>query len=231
MDMFFKFISEHPVASFAVIVLIIILCAYLVYKAFAEGRPITIWFLTLGKKIQRRSGIKPQTHRLTWEEYWDSLKQLAERLRQDILVGGFNPDLIIGLSRGGAVLADLLSRELNNVPFLTLWAIRNYATDPREVFFGRPENPYNDIRLGKIVKEKKVRKILLVDDFCKVGGSLAGAHKFITDQLKTLPDATRQHIVIRTAVIAKEAAFDAMRIVKLDYCIHDDKTHLPYGRG
>ena len=40
-----------------------------------------------------------------------------------------------------------------------------------------------------------------------------------------------ESVALETGVLAKDAEYDGVRSVKLDYCIYANKRHLPYGRG
>jgi hypoxanthine phosphoribosyltransferase len=238
MDKLIEFITQEPVTRFAVSIVCIAIAVFaialtsIIIINFVQGRGFEIRGIKIPERGQTKSyNARNKSQTLSWEEYWDSVKTLAEQLMGGTRGGGFNPDLIIGISRGGGVVSDLLSRVLNNVPIIVLWARRDFSTDPREVFYAPPVNPYNRQDLPQIVKDGKIMKILVVDDFCKMGASLDCALKFINEKLETLPAEMRNDIVVKTAVIAKEARFDSTRIVKPDYCIHDNKTHLPYGRG
>jgi hypoxanthine phosphoribosyltransferase len=172
-----------------------------------------------------------QSIKLSWEEYYEAIQSLADKLYLDDALGGFRPQLIIGISRGGMAVADFLSRLLKNTPVIGLWADRDYAISVKKVTYTPPGNLYNKIDLARIVKANSVRRILLVDDFCKLGGSLTGARRFVQKELNKLSPKVAKSVVIKTAVLAKEAHFDSKRKVKLDYCTHTDGKFLPYGRG
>lgn len=166
-----------------------------------------------------------------WDEYWEAVKELAKILDRDTIVKGFRPQLLVGISRGGMVTTDLLSRILRNVPVISLWADRDSSHNPGVVDFFPPANPYNNQDLAEIIQIKKIKRILLVDDFMKIGASMKGAFEFIDFQLQKLPTEVYKDIRIKTAVIAQEEAFSIQRIFDVDYFIFKNKKNLPYGRG
>ena len=191
-----------------------------------------------------KAALAPASHRMlrqisehsdeflvSWYEYEKAIDELVGLLSLDAISGGFRPQLIVGICRGGALAADLLSRRLNNLPMITLWADRDYSCEPRTTVYDGPTNPFNRMDFAGMITAHNTRRILVVDDFCKTGASLAGALAWIRQQLKTIPEHISRELRVKTAVIAKEAAYDADRIVPLDYCIYPDRKRVPYGRG
>lgn len=170
---------------------------------------------------------------VTWSEYAKAVDTLVAMLCADPVSGGFRPQLIIGICRGGAVAADLISRKLSNVPMITLWADRDYSNDPRTVIYDSASNPFNRMHLATMLTTQHITRVLVVDDFCKQGASLEGALTWIRMQLRR-QNTSRSYLKrlqIKTAVLARESAYDSIRRVKLDYCVLCDRLHLPYGRG
>jgi hypoxanthine phosphoribosyltransferase len=104
----------------------------------------------------------------------------------------FRPDLIVGLSRGGLMVAARLSYELAHnppVPTVSLWP---HAHDY--------DNPLNSFDLAKIYEMQKnahgfnqtrLWNVLIVDDACNSGRSLDGAKRYVKNKLSEIPSRIR----------------------------------------
>lgn len=63
--------------------------------------------------------------KLSWDEYFDYVKKFITQLKQSYALGGFYFDILIGINRGGLMVADIISREFGqNVPVICLFADR-----------------------------------------------------------------------------------------------------------
>jgi len=129
----------------------------------------------------------------------EKVTQLADRLVED----RFLPGLIVAIPRGGLVVAGILARQLGNkaiVPIISL------------VRFDEPngfKNPFN--RFGFALQDFGIAnpvKILIVDDICRSGRTLAAAMSFveglINNQLtqNTGGSGRRPKFEIKTAAIS-----------------------------
>ncbi len=111
---------------------------------------------------------------------------------------------------------------------IMLWADRDYDHAEKQVQY---TDPYNELsQLRTLIQQEQIRRILIVDDLCKSGGSLAGALRLVNAELERLPKNIRQEMEVKTAVLAKAKKFDSGRSVDVDYCILENKELLPYGR-
>jgi hypoxanthine phosphoribosyltransferase len=108
----------------------------------------------------------------------------VEHLRQRLISARFIPDLIIGLSRGGLVIASELSHKFETdppMPIISLWPhLQKYA------------NALNSFDLRKIHElHEKTRRagnnnswnVLIVDDACSSGRSLRDAKSHIEREI------------------------------------------------
>ena len=48
--------------------------------------------------------------RMSWEEYWDKVLAIPELLKGPVVDGRYQPHVIVGMSNGGMIVADLLGR-------------------------------------------------------------------------------------------------------------------------
>lgn len=151
--------------------------------------------------------------RMSWDELCDAILSLKNQLAgaDD---SGFMPHLLVGISRGGAAVADILSRYLLGIPVVTLWADR---TAGDHVFDGEsPTGVLNRQVLDRIRETSEFRHILLVENVVRSGRTLTTARKFLAD--------LSEEKKIKTATIAVHREFlrvDAERDPPvLDYHIY-----------
>lgn len=128
---------------------------------------------------------------ISWEEVCKAVRTLATKFRPSTERGGFFFHAIIGITRGGIIVTDLLSRHLGgDLPVLALWAKR--GTRDQQPSFGPPDNKVNR-HLIAACKTCEITNILLVEDISRSGTTLRRAQKFIQS---ILPDKT-----VKTAVL------------------------------
>ncbi|MFN3909976.1 MAG: phosphoribosyltransferase [Candidatus Anstonellaceae archaeon] len=102
---------------------------------------------------------------------WQDIEILCSKLSEKIINKNFNPDLIIGISRGGLVPTRLLSDLLN---------IKNVATIRLEIYKKKNNKNKKPKLLQPLAINIKNKKVLVVDDVSDSGTSL----KFIKKYLK-----------------------------------------------
>jgi len=130
-----------------------------------------------------------QSDVLPWDEWWLRVQNLAELLRDPFDNGRFVPSVVLGISNGGLLVADLLGREVfKGVPILSLWANRWQAdqpnVDPSCYYF---DNEFNRTLLRTIrdasTEGKGMPTVLLVDDLVFTSGTIVQARAFIRREL------------------------------------------------
>jgi hypoxanthine phosphoribosyltransferase len=122
-------------------------------------------------------------------------KNGATRLFQVLRDSSFVPDLIVGVARGGLVVAAELSRILPNlVPVVALWP---HSSDD-DVVGPRFDNVFNQMSLSsdQIEQWREVVKVLVVDDAYVSGDTLKAAKTYLSERL----DVSR--FMIQTAAVS-----------------------------
>lgn len=119
---------------------------------------------------------------MPWSEYWNQLERVVEKMRNYFQDGRFVPDVVLGISNGGLVYADLLGRELfSGIPILSLWADRQ---NKEGKFF---ENAINEAVVGAISRlsssSREHASILLVDDIVASGNTVVQALNYLKKRI------------------------------------------------
>jgi hypoxanthine phosphoribosyltransferase len=157
--------------------------------------------------IEERGASSPAGNRMEWGEYMGRLAEIAGQLRDLFQNGRYVPDVILGISNGGLIYADLLGRNVfAGIPVQSLWANR---PDRSGKFF---ENAINEAVIGGIkryAQRDKGIEVLLVDDIVASGNTLQQAIAFLK---ANLPEASVHFL----PMFSKNAAtFAAMKDVFL----------------
>ena len=127
---------------------------------------------------------------IDWKEY----NQIVEKLAIQIYKSGFNPNLLIGIMRGGAPIIDVLSRVFKlKCAYLAVESYSGTGTEDQQgdLVFSR--------EMSSTVQEMS-GNILLCDDLSDTGVTL---NKSI-DWLKKYPPLKEKINEIRTAVLWKK---------------------------
>lgn len=126
------------------------------------------------------SGSRP----MRWPVYWDQIKQIVANINDEFTNGRYVPTVVVGISNGGMMYADLLGRELfHRVPTVALWANRiggglNYF-----------ENELNDSLVKGICEyagDRRPFEVLVVDDIVASGNTIKQALDYLK---RKVPDA------------------------------------------
>jgi hypoxanthine phosphoribosyltransferase len=138
------------------------------------------------KISQAIKNIFDKTFDLAWDELPEKVRELKKRLQKN----QFAPNILLGISRGGVIIADLLSQEYgDSVPMISLWGNRTGWKDKPRVDF---ENEINE-PLKELISTEKYKSLLIVDNISRTGTALRKAKKFV------LSNAKRK--TIKTAVL------------------------------
>ena len=154
-------------------------------------------------RIRRRIMETWQGGTTAWETMADWIIELGSSIRRSPGMGGFPADVVVGLSRGGLAVADLLSRYLGGqTPVLSLWADRRHSSS----LFSHPGN-WTTKNVLATIGDDRVVNVLVVDDICRRGATLASAVDLVR---RAYPDKT----VKSAALVADLKAAPAP-----DYCV------------
>jgi hypoxanthine phosphoribosyltransferase len=102
---------------------------------------------------------------LKYEEIWKALYQLA-----DMVLETYQPDVLVGISRGGLVVTRLLSDIMDNKK-VAIFGVGFYT--------GINETAKKPVITQELCFEIANEKILLVDDVADTGRSLAFAQEYL----------------------------------------------------
>lgn len=128
--------------------------------------------------------------KLSWDEYFYTMKVLATQLSQSSSLGGFEYDVIVGINRGGLMAADLIGREnAHNTPIFSLYVDRKTGNPSFDTTSAAPVNE----GVISILSRINIKNILLVDSFTRDGKSVIAAKKYLTMKL---PDKTIKSVVV-----------------------------------
>jgi hypoxanthine phosphoribosyltransferase len=105
----------------------------------------------------------------TWNQIYDMLLSLAERIRKD----RFKPDIIVGISRGGWPPARILSDLLSNP---------NLANVRAEFYLGFSETKDEPSLTQPLSMDVFDKRILIVDEVADTGKSLQLVRQHIVEQ-------------------------------------------------
>jgi hypoxanthine phosphoribosyltransferase len=144
----------------------------------------------------------------------DQTEQIA-KLKDALIRERFIPDLIIGMSRGGLVVAAGLSHQFkteSTIPTISLWPhLQDYY------------NALNSFDLRAIHKQQRTNsqsgngnrwKVLIVDDACASGNSLRNAKTYVESQMSGIDckvetaalefqEGHHRHVVMPTFIAEK----------------------------
>lgn len=121
-----------------------------------------------------------QVKKIDWNEYCFQISRLVNELKKPLYYGGFEFDLLIGVSRGGLMTADLISREYGH----HMLVLPIYADRRNEVGVFDSTNILIDNRsIISILDNDKIRNILVVDCFSRRGKTILNAQKYLKSKL------------------------------------------------
>jgi hypoxanthine phosphoribosyltransferase len=111
----------------------------------------------------------PPVHSVSWQDFDALIQALASQLR----AGEIIPDSIIGIARGGCVVAVTLSHLFPSAEFCVIEA-RTHRSDAV-----RAEKQPVSVQTLAGALEFKGRKVLLVDDALHTGATAQACHDFV----------------------------------------------------
>ena len=162
-------------------------------------------------KIKSRE-VDPGAPSMPWEIYWEKVQTIKKALQNKLKDGLYIPSVVVGITNGGGMLADLLVREVYpDTPIGVLWANRQ---ERDHSYF---ENSFN---LGVIsaiegLDQGKEFNVLLVDDIVASGNTYHMALEFLrrhipSAEVQFLPLFSRDeryHSLVREHILWHNVAF------------------------
>ena len=160
---------------------------------FSEGEDIDAIAGTICAKIQQHIDgseyAKNQFIKLSWDEYFHCARKLFGVLNQSVALGGYEYDIIVGINRGGLMIADLISREgTQNVPVLPLFADRRSGSSRYDTGV-----IIDNIDVLNCIDRPNINNILLIDSFTRDGISVIEAKKYLQE---VFPNKTIKSAVV-----------------------------------
>jgi len=118
---------------------------------------------------------------MRWPVYWEQIRRIVAAVNDEFTNGRYVPTVIVGISNGGMMYADLLGRELfHRVPTVALWANR---MGPGLNYF---ENDLNDSLVKGIqlcAGDREPFEVLIVDDIVASGNTIKQALDYLKRKL------------------------------------------------
>lgn len=117
---------------------------------------------------------------MPWQEFLAQCRKLESMLQEKVVTNAYKPDVIIGITNGGLIFAEILGRNLfHTSPLLSLWANRNSGSGK---YF---DNIYNHGVVDSIKKlfTDGICDILLLDDNVATGSTVQEALTFLRSGL------------------------------------------------
>lgn len=170
--------------------------------------------------------------RLSWPRFWDLVTEAHKQISMDVdpKQKGYKPTLILGISRGGIIVADILSRLAGDKPLGLLEADR--ATTAQTITFrDEPTRTLLRQHLNDLGPQQQAR-ILVVDDVTKSGRSLQAAVSKVNELLEPLQGEQKRNVVVESLVlVAQGTQPPAAPTYSFDTVPEDVSIILPYGLG
>ena len=147
------------------------------------------------REIGFQTGGTSNPNQLTWLQFHDAVRELARQLRQPPRLGGFVADILVGVSPGGVIVADLLARQLGGIPVISLWVNR---TQPSESYFALPGNRLLECVVFAL-QDDRFTRILIVDDVSRTGNTMKCTLTFLERKLNAKVMKTAILVTNKTA--------------------------------
>src|SRR6185503_8238804 len=189
-------------------------------------------------QLRRLAGPEPlpatgAVHRVSWRHYYELIRIAHRRLLLDIDgQGGYKPTVLLGISRGRIIVADILAMLAGDSALALLEADRKH----RSGNVSDDSSTLVDILQKKVAQNRAAHdvRMLLVDDVLKSGKTLMAATECVTravNSLKKQPLFKRADVTVRSLALLRRVDSP----VKADYVMEEYEAGntilLPYGLG
>jgi len=152
---------------------------------------------------------KESTAIMSWAEIMHRI-QTFRFYEEHFTSGTFTPDAIIGISNGGMIMAEIISRKyFHRVPLICLWADRwTPVTDSSIHYFTNPYARAAIEPLKERAKEKKTLTLFVIDDNVSSGTTCNYVVRFLKEELG---EDTK---IIFQPVVCKETALTYLTTIE-----------------
>lgn len=119
---------------------------------------------------------------IDWNDYCFNVNSICQKISKSPRLSGFRFDIVVGISRGGIIAADLINRKfLTKVPMACLWG--DYYENQPDILFETKNTEINSY-LFEALKSDKYKNILVVDDITRTGNTLISATNLLRSKFK-----------------------------------------------
>lgn len=154
---------------------------------------------------------------VTWQRYMSNVSTLCKKLNRSPRLNGFRFDAVVGVARGGIIVADLVNRKfMGRAPLFCLWS--DYYTHQPQITF-ETELAKSNNEIIRALDDDHYKNILVVDDITRKATTINRAAEFIKNRY---PNKN-----VKTAVLFVPKQLSK----KVDYyaeAISDDQISMPY---
>ncbi len=153
---------------------------------------------------------------MSWDDYYEAVLELSEKVMANPVYGGFRPDAVIGVNPGGAIVGALLYLiNRRTFYFATIWSKGDVADGLTNGLDGL-------LRLCDVKIDRPAR-ILLLDDSMKTGAAMRAAVELVRRQLGP------RTVEIKSAVLVYLERYNNVDDgFRPDYVIDTDCVAFPY---
>lgn len=117
---------------------------------------------------------------IPWNDYCFNVDLICKKISKSPRQKGFRFDIIVGISRGGIIAADLINRKfMTKVPLVCMWG--DYYTNQPKISFETPNADINT-HIFQALNNDKYKNILIVDDITRTGETLIGATNILKNK-------------------------------------------------
>ena len=184
------------------------------------------------KKLQEPAPPDQPIVRISWSYFRELILESYKKLSMDVDPNqmGYRPTLILGISRGGIIVADIISRLSGDRRLGLLEADRG-ACESTVLYPTEPTKTILRTHLSGLDTNRQAR-ILVVDDVMKSGRSLHQAVDKIRDLLRVVDPEDRAKTLVKSLVlIVRGTPPEPAPDYSFLQIPHDKSIVLPYGLG
>jgi hypoxanthine phosphoribosyltransferase len=119
--------------------------------------------------------------KLSWDSFYTQVNKLFNTIKQSPRLGGYHVDILVGINRGGLMVADIISREYGQImPVISLMADRR--TD--KTSFDSADLLINNDDIVAILSKPSIRNILVIDCMTRKGDTVIEAKEYLQSRLR-----------------------------------------------